>query len=585
MTALRSLRVLALLGCAAAAHALAPQQESEALSRGLEAIQPARLEADLMYLACDEMRGRDTPSNEQRLAARFLVNRVTRLGLQPGGRYGYLSEYPLDWKQIDEEASFLQVGETRLAFGRHYVFPQLGDLADSEASGGMVSVGEGGANDLRKADLIAKWAVAQDDGGSQRRLVERVKEAGAAGLILLPKPGDDVLGRYGRALGWMTEGRLQSVRDLDLATVVLTPTGADAFMAACGASELPDPGKALRGEVREVRRLTHPRGYRHFENVAAWWPGSDPELSKEVLIVSAHYDHVGVGGGRIYNGADDNGSGTTGLLGIAEALSAYGPMKRSVLLLWVSGEEKGLLGSRAWTQRPWLPEGCRPVANINIDMIGRNAPDELLITPTKSGSVAKEYNALVRMAEAAGPKEGFRSFKSADEYWRRSDHMNFADNLGLPVTFLFADVHEDYHKPTDDPFKIDYDKMSRIARLVVRVLDGLQEPELDLSPRPIPVLADFEAQMRRGMLLDDLERLRLGADLFARAEGRAPRSLDELRRSESWTQSGLERPGLGEDPWGREYRMDTDGGGVVLSSYGADGRKGGEGEDADTEVR
>ena len=127
--------------------------------------------------------------------------------------------------------------------------------------------------------------------------------------------------------------------------------------------------------------------------------------------------------------------------------------------------------------------------------------------------------------------------------------------------------------------------MRRIARLVVRVLDGLQEPELDLSPRPIPVLADFEAQMRRGMLLDDLERLRLGADLFARAEGRAPRSLDELRRSESWTQSGLERPGLGEDPWGREYRMDTDGGGVVLSSYGADGRKGGEGEDADTEVR
>ena len=586
MTALRSLAVAA---CTAAlcvpSFAAAHPQESEALSRGLEAIQPARLEADLRYLACDEMRGRDTPSNEQRLAARFLVNRVTRLGLQPGGRYGYLSEYPLDWKQVDEDASFLEVGETRLAFGRHYVFPQLGDVADLEAEGGMVSVAEGGANDLRRADVIGKWAVARNDGGSQRRLVARIEEAGAAGLILLPKAGDDVLGRAGRALGWMRNGRLQGIRDVGLPTVVLTQAGAAAFLEACDADELPAAGKALRGTAREVRRLTHPRGYRHFENVAAWWPGSDPELSKEVLIISAHYDHVGVGGGRVYNGADDNGSGTTGLLGIAEALAAYGPMQRSVLLMWVSGEEKGLLGSRAWTLRPWLPEGCRPVANINIDMIGRNAPDELLITPTKSGSVAKEYNALVRMAEAAGPKEGFRSFKSADEYWRRSDHMNFADNLGLPVTFLFADVHEDYHKPTDDPFKIDYDKMSRIARLVLRVLDGLQEPELDLSPRPIPDQATFEAQMRRGMAMDDLERLRLGCDLFARAEGRMPRSLDELRRSEAWTTSALERPGLEQDPWGRKYRLADDEGACVLTSLGADGREGGEGEDEDIEVR
>ena len=136
MTALRSLAIAACIAAPCAPSFAAPHpQESEALSRGLEAIQPGRLEADLMYLACDEMRGRDTPSNEQRLAARFLVNRVTRLGLQPGGRYGYLSEYPLDWKQVDEEASFLEVGETRLAFGRHYVFPQLGDVADLEAEG------------------------------------------------------------------------------------------------------------------------------------------------------------------------------------------------------------------------------------------------------------------------------------------------------------------------------------------------------------------------------------------------------------------------------------------------------------------
>ena len=85
--------------------------------------------------------------------------------------------------------------------------------------------------------------------------------------------------------------------------------------------------------------------------------------------------------------------------------------------------------------------------------------------------------------------------------------------------------------------------------------------------------------------MDDLERLRLGCDLFARAEGRMPRSLDELRRSEAWTTSALERPGLEEDPWGRKYRLADDGGACVLTSLGADGREGGEGEDEDVEVR
>jgi Zn-dependent M28 family amino/carboxypeptidase len=208
-------------------------------------------------------------------------------------------------------------------------------------------------------------------------------------------------------------------------------------------------------------------------NVCGLWPGSDPQLSKEWIIVSAHYDHVGTASsGDIYNGADDNGSGTAALLAIAEALQAMGPLKRSVLLIWVCGEEKGLLGSRAWVDAPHLPEGVRVVANVNMDMVGRNAADQILITP--SPRMTEEYNALSQLVHELAPSEGFTQVGSADKYWRRSDHASFA-TLGIPVVFLFADVHDDYHKPSDTVEKIDHDKIGRVARLVLRTLMNLGE--------------------------------------------------------------------------------------------------------------
>jgi Zn-dependent M28 family amino/carboxypeptidase len=152
-------------------------------------------------------------------------------------------------------------------------------------------------------------------------------------------------------------------------------------------------------------------------------------------------------------------------------------MRRSVLLLWVSGEEKGLWGSGAWTKKPTLAAGFRAVANVNVDMIGRNAPDLLLITPTKA---LEHYNGLTRLAESLAPLEGFPQLGSCDDFWERSDHRNFAVNLGIPVAFLFSQIHEDYHQPGDDAEKIDCDKIRRVSRLVVRMLDGLQGDTLGL---------------------------------------------------------------------------------------------------------
>ena len=560
-------------------------QDPAALEQALDAVTSENLEADLTFIASDEMGGRDTPSPEQRIAARFLKGRLQRLGFEPGGRYGFISEYHLDYLRVDAAASHLMVGDTRLAFGSDYVFSRLNDLGDLTTEGGMLSLGEGDVSDLRKNALKGQWAVAQSEGKSMRRLIRKVQDAGAIGLLILPEKGDDVLDRHSRSTESMVSGRLTSYKPVEFPTLVLTTSGAESLLQACGIDSLPAGGKKLGENAKEVRQITDPRGYRHFENVIGFWPGSDPELSKEVIIISAHYDHVGTRNGQIYNGADDNGSGTTGVLGLADALVAYGPMKRSVALMWVSGEEKGLLGSQAWTKRPWLPAGCRPIANINIDMIGRNAPDEILITPTKNGSVSKHYNGLVRLIESFGDQEGFRLFKSADDYWRRSDHKNFADHLGLPVTFLFADVHEDYHKPTDEVHLIDFDKMRRIVRMVMRSLDAMQEPNLEISSTPSPSIEMFAAQMHRGMVADDLERLRLAADLYHRVEGKFPRKLSDLLRSEALLNSGLNRPGIDTNPWGHKYELKSGDEGVLLTCEGSDGRAGGDGEAADTVVR
>lgn len=459
-------------------------EESAALARGLASFNADHIKADIHFIASDELRGRDTPSPEQRIAARFIAARLQRLGWQPGAEQGYFSEYSLPIVGIDGARTGLAAvsGEAsaELQFGSDYAFFPS-SISDYEAvAQELVFAGTMSDEDAEGLDLKDRWVLVQSSGAGYGKLTRAARKAGAVGVIMLPGEELDDEAMTQRVADWgakAREGKLQRGRMRQAFPMLyMTSAGARKLYGLAGAST------AKLGDVFPVQ-LTEKRASLEdakagLENVCGLWPGSDPELRNEVLIVSAHYDHVGVNDdGEVFNGADDNGSGTTGLLAIAEALAEYGPMRRSVLLIWVSGEEKGLLGSEAWTKNPWLPEGMKPVSDINIDMIGRNAPDYLLITPT---SERPEYNGLVRMAEAAAPLEGFPELGSCDEYWSRSDHANFSQNLGVPVTFLFSDVHEDYHKPTDTPDKIDYDKIRRVGRLVLRMLDGLQGDVLDL---------------------------------------------------------------------------------------------------------
>ena len=213
----------------------------------------------------------------------------------------------------------------------------------------------------------------------------------------------------------------------------------------------------------------------YTENVVGYLPGGDKK--EELLVITAHYDHLGMHGSHIYRGADDNGTGTAALLEMAESFAlaksaGHGPA-RSILFMAITGEEKGLLGSDYYTQEPLFPL-AQTVANLNIDMIGRI--DE--VHKKQGGNYVyligsdKLSSELHKLSEATNRRYTqlvldytFNDEDDPNRFYYRSDHYNFAKH-GIPVIFYFSGVHEDYHKPTDTIEKLHFDKYHRIVELI-----------------------------------------------------------------------------------------------------------------------
>src|SRR5699024_8531791 len=236
------------------------------------------------------------------------------------------------------------------------------------------------------------------------------------------------------------------------------------------------------------------------ENVMAFLEGGDPELKDEVVVISSHYDHLGIGkpdstGDNIYNGADDDGSGVIGTLNIAKSFAEAAEdgvrPRRSILFLNVSGEEKGLLGSRFYSDHPVIPIE-KTITNINVDMIGRLDPaheekgveDYSYIIGSKL--ISSELDSLLHVANERSGKielsEKYNDLNDPNQFYRRSDHWNFG-RLGIPFIFFFTGVHEDYHQPSDEVDKIHFQKMQKIVRTmyatVVMVANADESPKVD----------------------------------------------------------------------------------------------------------
>jgi len=212
-------------------------------------------------------------------------------------------------------------------------------------------------------------------------------------------------------------------------------------------------------------------------NVVGWIEGSDPIRRSELVVVSAHMDHLGVGapvaGDSIYNGADDNGSGTAALLELAEALSELDePPARSVVFAAFSGEELGLVGSAAYATDPPFPLAST-VASLNLDMLSRNSPDSV--------AVLRSSAAIGALVDAVAARSRSLGLTVAPDPWpgenllHRSDQWSFI-RLGVPGLLMTSGLHADYHTRWDEADRIDPDKLERVTRLALLILLDLADP-------------------------------------------------------------------------------------------------------------
>ncbi len=467
-----------------------------------------RIEAHLRFLASDELGGRETGSVHAGAVDRYVESVFVAEGLAPGGDPGeYLQRWPLVTTALDLEQTSLTLGPA--GHGPALVLAPVTDFvmrgggpAGFDLSAALVYAGHGialasaGVDDYAGLPVHGRVAVVVDGRPSTRDDLraaaqwrgkrDAAREAGAVGLLILTD-GEDR--NSVNTLRWLSAAMTGGSRGLPPGTAepgwpIVTLTGEASLRCATALGlDLPAERAALEAGERRGRELGEAGLVLHAvvssettmaANVLGVVPGSDPALADEYVILTAHNDHVGIeADGDVNNGADDNASGTTVLLAAAQWLAAGPPPRRSVVFASVSGEEMGLLGSEWWTTHPTRPL-AQCVANVNIDMVGRNDPAGVGATPSPAH---EQHNTLVARAAQLAPLAGLSlswdapagSGDMVDDYYGRSDHYNFAAQ-GIPVVFFFSGLHEDYHKPGDELPKIDRAKLLKVTDLVVRLV-------------------------------------------------------------------------------------------------------------------
>lgn len=486
------------------------------------------LRTDLTYLSSDELKGRDTGSKGLEAAADFIAERYETLGLQPvGDEGGYFQHMDLSYSTF-ESIEYTVTASNGEVISESELSPNsIGDFSillggESEVEGNVVFAGYGISNDdfthLPEA-ANGKWILTfyQRGVSNFRAIQSMLGEDKAVGAILIM--GTDTaayreqareLGKEfgevsGLSLSYLQEGEEEAFSP---AVNRVDPETAVKLLGLSSLDELNELESEISAEPAAFEpydldvSIAHDPvvtdGKIQSKNIVAFLEGSDPELKDEIVVLSAHYDHVGIGtpdstGDAIYNGADDDGSGTVGLMHAAQALVAAkkagaGP-KRSVLFLHVTGEEKGLLGSRYYSDHP-IFEIENTVANLNVDMIGRRDyehPDDPNYVYVIGGSIISSgLDSLMQQANRMSVNitlsNRYNDLEDPNQFYRRSDHWNFG-RLGVPFVFFFNGVHDDYHRPSDEVDKIDFVALTKRTQLIytttANVANAAERPEVD----------------------------------------------------------------------------------------------------------
>ncbi len=540
--------LLILVVCAAAVDSSAAAYKPVGSYEAANSITPDQLKDYLTFIASDELEGRDTPSRGLNTAALFIATKLSRWRLKPGGGNGtFFQQILLRRTKIDEARTKLMVGDEKFEFGKDF----LARPSVAKVSGRVVYVGFGYFHKEKKINFfgdvevdgkIVVYSAGYPIGLSRRDMAGTqgedwdnaagyARRHGAKALIMIP--GYRQLVSWDRSMrssterGTLTIDRIEEKKEVDdddntpLPVITASAqlisalfnnekeTAADVFSS--NFTGIAPPSFVLSDDKVVTFEIGTAVAHEKTQNVVGILEGSDPQLRNEYVAIGAHYDHVGtgnpIGGDSIYNGADDDGSGTVGMIAIAEALSNGPPLSRSVLFVWHAGEEKGLLGSKYFTEFPTVPLK-NVVTQLNIDMIGRSkaagdtdpankdlsSPDEVYVIGSRAmsttlGELSEEVNRSYHQL-----KLNYRYDDPLDpnRFFFRSDHYNYAQR-GVPIALFFDGVHRDYHKVSDSIEKIDFEKMSKVVRTVCATAI-----ELATMPQRPPVDKDLPTEWKRG---------------------------------------------------------------------------------------
>jgi hypothetical protein len=485
---------------------------------GLETINKNDLKAYMTFFASDEMKGRETGSAENEIAALYLRANLMRLGLMPLPETGdYLQKVPLISSKIKNKETYLRIndinGRTVFTTDSMVYLTELNKTV--ELSGNFVFAGYGyedkntGYNDLKDVDVKDKIVLIMTgtpqittpgkfnqvlDINLERPKFISIYHKGAKAILFVYDPVSQFSDAYASGLADMGTGvgtKTFSLTDQEDAAPIqiafITQHAADMLLKTSGSSLRQMEEKIIEGgipvslELKDITitfRTYIEKANLTCNNVIGIVEGSDPVLKDECVIYTAHFDHIGVNQeGDAFNGADDNASGSMALLEVAQAfMNLKKKPLRTIVFAWVNGEEKGLLGSQFYVSKPVIPLE-KTLMDINLDMVGRSKmPSDtgkfkgFDVNVSQQGEIFlytdQKGNDILDLIKSTSKEAGIKTIiKGKDPLIGSSDFASFMER-GVPAIFFNSGDYPDLHTIRDDIEKIDYDKMERVSKVV-----------------------------------------------------------------------------------------------------------------------
>lgn len=504
---------------------IAGQISGKNTKKGLSVITPELLRQHIDFLASDSLKGRNTPSPELELAADYIAKEFAALGIRPV-QNSWFQPVPIISRNLDIDRCQLAItlGDQKKNFRLKTDYNPFEMTADTVVASSLVFAGYGitapeyqyddydGVDVRGKIVLIMKHEPGEKDTAScfngiretrhsQTSVkLENAMKHGAIGLMIVTDPLNHMLlnpqGHPWPALSsFMTQDNLPVEMKDGKRTIPCIQVGETVVKALFGSVD------SLRSIQKSIDQSLKPRSFEvpasgcllqtalkitryPVNNVIGILEGSDPVLKNEFVVIGGHYDHVGVqkvqrqGEDNIFNGADDNASGTAGVLAVAKAFSAMNKRPaRSVVFILFAGEEKGLFGSQHYCDHPVVPLD-KSVVMLNLDMISRNGADTLQL----DGLAYNPDLASILMSEAR--KLNLRNYPGEEDLFKRSDHYNFY-RKGVSAINITSGLHSDYHTVRDNPDSVDPAKAALISRLIFKTAWKIAGEPIYLKTVPI----------------------------------------------------------------------------------------------------